>query len=173
VITEARSTKGVLERIAAEYLAPITAVGGMAAGHIVNGIVPLLADGDRKVLYIGDHEVGGPGDMIEANTRRYVEEHADCAFTSTDWTRIALTSAQVARSPRLRALAIDKLDHRYKPPRRYQAIECEAVGQATLERMLRRALDELLPEPLDTVRVREARQRERLAAAIARMGAGR
>ena len=173
VITEARSTKGVLERIAAEYLAPITAVGGMAAGHIVNGIVPLLADGDRKVLYIGDHEVGGPGDMIEANTRRYVEEHADCAFTSTDWTRIALTSAQVARSPRLRALAIDKLDHRYKPPRRYQAIECEAVGQATLERMLRRALDALLPEPLDVVRVRETEQRERLARAIGRMGRGR
>jgi hypothetical protein len=38
----------------------------------------------------------------------------------------------------LRRLAIDKLDHRCRPPRRYRAIECEAVGQAVLERMLRK-----------------------------------
>jgi hypothetical protein len=124
-------------------------------------------------LYIGDHEVGGPGDMIEDNTRHYVEEHADRAFTPSDWTRIALTAAQVARSPRLRALTITKLDHRYKPPRRYEAVEAEAVGQRELERMLRRALDALLPEPLDVVRVRETEQRERLARAIGRMGKGR
>jgi hypothetical protein len=170
VICEARSTRGVLERIATdEYLCPITATGGQCGGHIVNEVAPLLAD-DRKVLYLGDCEVDGPGDQIEANTRDYVERHAGCTFTAETWVKVALTSAQVARSSRLRALAISKVDHRYRPPRPYQAIECEAVGQATLERMLRRALDGLLPEPLATVRVREAAERGRLARAIGRMG---
>src|SRR5262249_20739107 len=77
IICEARATRGVLERtVAAEYLCPITATGGQSAGHIVNEIVPLLADDDRKVLYIGDCEVDGPADQIEANTRAYIETHA-------------------------------------------------------------------------------------------------
>jgi hypothetical protein len=138
VICEARATRGVLERIAGDYLCPITATGGQSGGFIVNEIVPLLADNDRKVLYIGDCEERGPGDQIEANMRRYIEEHTGRIFTPETWINVALTPAQVARSPRLRRLAIDKLDHRYKPPRPYRAIECEAVGQAVLERMLRK-----------------------------------
>jgi hypothetical protein len=74
--------------------------------------------------------------------------------------RVALTPQQVARSPRLRQLAIDKIDRRYNPPRPYQAIECEAVGQLTLERMLRARLDALLPEPLERVVVPEQRQHQ-------------
>jgi hypothetical protein len=65
----------------------------------------LLKDNDRKVLYIGDCEVGGPGDDIEANTRRYIEEHAARTFTSETWIKVALTIEQVNRSPRLRQLA--------------------------------------------------------------------
>jgi hypothetical protein len=167
VICEARATRGVLERIATdEYLCPITATGGQCGGHIVNEIVPLLTDNDRKVLYIGDCEVDGPGDQIEANTRRYIEEHTRRAFTSDTWIKVALTPEQVARNPRLRRLTIDKVDRRYKPPRPYKAIECEAVGQEVLERMLRKVLDDLLPEPLERVRVREERQRKRLAALL-------
>jgi hypothetical protein len=158
IICEARATRGVLERIATgEYhLCPITETGGQCGGHIVNEMVPLLAANERKVLYIGDCEVEGPGDQIEANTRRYIEEHAGRRFTSDTWIKVALTPEQVARSPRLRRLAIDKLDHRYRPPRHYRAIECEAVGQAVLERMLRKVLDDLLPEPLERVRARAA-----------------
>jgi hypothetical protein len=70
----------------------------------------------------------------------------------------------------LRRLAIDKLDHRCRPPRRYRAIECEAVGQAVLERMLRKVLDAMLPEPLADVQVREERQRATIRAALAKMG---
>ena len=36
IICKARSTKGVLERIVREYLAPITATGGHSGGFIVN-----------------------------------------------------------------------------------------------------------------------------------------
>jgi hypothetical protein len=77
-ICEARATRGVLERIATdEYLCPITATGGQCGGHIVNEIVPLLNGNERKVLYIGDCEERGPGDQIEANTRRYIENYAE------------------------------------------------------------------------------------------------
>jgi hypothetical protein len=169
IVCEARATRGVLERITAEYLCPITATGGQCAGHIVNEIVPLLTGNERKVLYLGDCEERGPGDQIEANTRRYIEKHTGREFTSETWIKVALTPEQVARSPRLRRLAIDKVDNRCRPPRPYKAVECEAVGQAVLERMLRAVLDGLLPEPLERVRVREEQQRARLRTTLVRL----
>jgi len=156
VICEARSTKGVLQRITSEYLAPITATNGQCGGFLVTDVVPLLRDNDRPVLYIGDHEIGGPADHIEDNTRRSIEEHAE---RDIDWMRIALTQAQVDVDPRLLRLVISKTDRRTKPPRSYNAVECEAVGQVMLERILRYALDRLLPVPLDAVRVREDAER--------------
>jgi hypothetical protein len=42
IICEARTTKGVLECIVLDYLAPIIATGGQSGGFIVNDIVPLL-----------------------------------------------------------------------------------------------------------------------------------
>jgi hypothetical protein len=148
IICEARATKGVLERIASQYLTPITATNGQSGGFIVNEIVPLLSGANRKrnVLYIGDCEIRGPADQIEANTRRYIEEHANREFDADTWSRIALTQEQVDANPRLRSLVIDKQDRRYKPPRLYQAVECEAVGQVALQDMLRARLDALLPE---------------------------
>ena len=70
----------------------------------------------------------------------------------------------------MRRLTINKVDNRCKPPRPYKAIECEAVGQAVLERMLRKVLDALLPEPLANVQLREERQRRAMLAALAKMG---
>jgi hypothetical protein len=110
ILCESRATAGVLERIASDYLCPITATGGQSGGHIVTEIVPLLRGNDCKVFYIGDCEVGGPADQIEAATRRRIEEHTGRKFTDDTWIRVALTPEQVARSPRLRKLAIDKLD---------------------------------------------------------------
>jgi len=102
VICEARSTRGVLERIATdEYLCPITATGGQCGGHIVNEVAPLLAD-DRKVLYLGDCEVGGPGDDIEANTRRYIEQYTGRTFTDETWIK---SRSRPRRSRAVRACA--------------------------------------------------------------------
>ena len=163
IICEARATRGVLERtVAAEYLCPITATGGQSAGHLVNEVVPPLKGNKRRVLYLGDCEERGPGDQIEANTRHYIEEHAGRTFTAKTWIKVALTPEQVVRNSRLRALTIDKVDNRYRPPRPYRAVECEALGQAVLERMLRRVLDRLLPEPLE-------RQRAEVRTALAKM----
>jgi hypothetical protein len=148
IICEARPTKGVLSRITGEYLAPITATNGQSGGFLVTDVVPKLRGNTRSILYIGDHEVGGPGDQIENNTRRYLERYAE---RNIDFTRIALTAEQVAADRRLLGLVIDKIDRRCKPPRPYKAIECEAVGQVVLEDLLRAALDALLPEPLAAV----------------------
>jgi hypothetical protein len=50
IICEARATRGVLERIAGDYLCPITATGGQCGGFIVNEIVPLLVGNERATL---------------------------------------------------------------------------------------------------------------------------
>jgi hypothetical protein len=170
IICEARSTKGVLERIAATYLCPITATNGQGGGFIVTSIAPLLSGNDRRVLYLGDCEADGPADSIENNTRRYIEEHAGREFDEDTWERVALTEQQVVRDDRLLGLAIEKVDRRYKPPRPYQAIECEAVGQVMLERLLRDRLDDLLPEPLDDVLEREQVEREQIIALMQNLG---
>jgi hypothetical protein len=161
VICESRATKGVLERITAEYLVLITATGGQCGGHLVNDVVPKLRSADgayngRETLYIGDHEIRGPGDQIEANTKRYLEKHVG---HDVRWLRIALTQQQVDDDERLLGLVIKKLDRRYKPPRPYKAVECEAVGQRALERMLRAAIETRLPRPLAEVLAREEEQR--------------
>ena len=169
IIFESRAAEGVFYDHAYEYLTPTTATGGQCGGHIVNRIVPLLRGNNRRVLYISDHELRGPADQIEQNTKRYIEEHTGRTFGPGEWTKIALTEQQVKASPRLRRLAITKLDKRYKPPKEYEAIECEALGQGVLVRLIRKHLDSLLPEPLDIVRERERRQQELARAALLRI----
>jgi hypothetical protein len=166
IICEARSTKGVLERIAGDYLAPITATNGQCGGFLRTDVAPHLISNSRPVLYIGDHEVGGPADSIEANTQRVLEDYCERPI---EWTRIALTQMQVDADSRLLKLVIDKTDRRFKPPRHYLAVECEAVGQVALEQMLRSALDARLPEPLESVLEREKQQRRAFAELLDRL----
>jgi len=167
-ICESRATKGVLENIASNYLAPITATNGQCGGFLVTDIVPLLKSNDRRVLYIGDFEIRGPADQIEANTRRYLEKHAGREFDSETWTKIALTEAQVEADKSLLELKIEKTDKRYRPPKPYEAVECEAVGQARLQEIFTDALDALLPEPLTDVLAREQSQRAVVERALRR-----
>lgn len=169
IICESRATMGVLRDLAYQYLVPITATNGQSGGFIVTDIVPLLR-GKRRVLYIGDYELRGPADQIEQNTKRYIEEHAGRIFDDGEWTKIALTEKQVNTTPRLRRLSITKLDNRYKPAKEYEAIECEALGQGVLVRIIRKHLDGLLPEPLDVVREREERQRTAMQRMLRRGG---
>jgi hypothetical protein len=70
IICESRAVKGVLERLAGQYLVPVTATAGQCGGFLVNEVAPLLNGNERRVGYIGDHEIRGPADQIEANTRR-------------------------------------------------------------------------------------------------------
>jgi hypothetical protein len=172
IICEARTTMGVLRDLAYEYLVPITATNGQCGGFTVTDIVPRLRC-NRKVLYIGDYELRGPADQIEANTRRYIEEHTGRVFGPGEWTKIALTEKQVKASSRLQGLSITKLDKRNKPAKVYEAIECEALGQGVLVRLIRKHLDSLLPgDSLEVIREREERQRARTLAALKRIAKG-
>jgi hypothetical protein len=168
ILCEARTMRGVLRSAAYDYLTPITATNGQSGGFTVTDIVPLLM-GKRRVLYVGDHELRGPAEQIEANTKRYIEKHTGRTFADGEWVKIALTEQQVKASRRLQRLIITKLDKRYKPPKPYQAVECEALGQGVLVRLVRKVLDTILPEPLADVQKREQEQRKRVTAALTRL----
>jgi hypothetical protein len=168
IVCESRATAGVLNDLAYEYLVPITATGGQCGGFLVTDVVPLLG-GSRRVLYIGDYENRGPADQIEANTRRYIERHTGRVFAPDEWTKIALTEQQVKASKRLQGLEITKLDRRNKPAKSYRAIECEALGQGVLVRLIRRHLDRLLPQPIAPMREREDHERMQMLAALQRI----
>jgi hypothetical protein len=75
------------------------------------------------------------------------------------WERVALTAEQVAAH---RLPSIVKHDRRYKDRRPHEAVECEAISQRVLIDILRARFDEMLPEPLQQVLEREARQRVKL-----------
>jgi hypothetical protein len=159
LICESRSLAGVLRDLAATYLVPLAATNGQSGGFLHTDIAPVLVP-DRRVLYLGDWEERGPGEQIETNTRRVLETYAPL-----DWERLALTAEQVDRYD-LGRLAIEKLDTRNKPPKRYLAVETEALRQQVIVGIVRDRLDALLPEPLDDVLVRERLQRAAAAALL-------
>jgi hypothetical protein len=170
ILCESRAVAGALTNLAYEYLTPIAATAGMVGGFLVTKVAPLLAGNERNVLYIGDWEVGAAGDFIETSARRYLEEHAGRAI---DWTRVALTGEQVAADPRLSELVIEKRDNRFSPPRLYEAVEAEALGQGVLVGIARTHLDHMLAERgIDRhhVQERETEERSRVAAFLATMG---
>jgi hypothetical protein len=156
ILCESRSLAGVLRSLAATYLVPLAATNGQVGGFLHTDVAPVLVP-DRCVLYLGDWEERGPGEQIETNTRRVLEEYAPLR-----WERLALTAEQVDDHD-LAGLAIEKLDTRNKPPKRYLAVETEALRQQVIVGIVRDRLDALLPEPLGDVLLREQRQRAAIA----------
>ena len=115
----------------------------------------------RKILYLGDWD--WQGHQIEAATRRRLEEQV----SPLAWERLALTDEQVEEHDLYR-LKISKPDRRYKPVRYHDAIETEALRQTLILTIVRKQLDELIPEPLEHVQVREQQQRQELAGQLDR-----
>jgi len=107
---------------------------------------------------------GPPGHQADSYLIRYrlLEQVAGRAV---DWTRISITQHQITE----RGLTpIWKKVHRYRPALEHEAWEAEALGQETIERLVRDALDRLPPEPLAVVLEQEERERERLEGIAAR-----
>lgn len=155
ILCESRTFGGVLNRtLAPEYGCPVASTNGQVGGFLHTNIAPLLRNGDedRPVLYAGD--LDNSGGQIEANTKRELEK---AIGFSLNWTRVALTQAQVSQYG---LIPIRKIDNRYKPPQAHDAVEVEALGQTVVTGIIRAALDALLPVPLADVRVREAAERE-------------
>jgi hypothetical protein len=158
LLVESRSLGGVLRTMTSQYLVSIAATNGQVGGFLHTEIVPLLRGNDRVVLYLGDWD--HQGHQIEANTRRVLEQETGRGI---GWTRAAITQEQIAE----RELAPTwKIDNRYDPPLDHEAWEAEALGQGTIQQLVRDALDRLLPEPLEDVLEREEAQRERVAALL-------
>ena len=161
ILTESRATGGVLARgIAAEYLCPVAATNGQAGGFLVTKVAPLLKEEETRVLYVGDFDLSGS--QIEENTRSVLERHAGRVFDQDTWERVAITEVQ-AKDLRARGIQpIEKNDRRYKGGFRHGAYEAEALGQETVEHLLRDRLDQLLPEPLITLQHRQEHERAAL-----------
>jgi hypothetical protein len=158
LLVESRSLGGVLRTMTAEYLVSIAATNGQVGGFLHNEVAPALYGNDRPVLYLGDED--RQGHQIEDNTRRVLERET---LRPIDWQRLAITTEQIAE----RGLTpVWKVDNRYNDKTPREAWECEALGQGTIQRLVRNALDQLLPEPLADVLEREDQERERLAAIL-------
>jgi hypothetical protein len=161
VLVESRSLAGVLRPLAGTYLVPLAATNGQAGGFLHADVGPQLHDG-QHVVYLGDYDHQGV--QIEANTRRIL-----AGYAKLEWERLALTAEQVAAD---RLPVIKKPDGRYRPTRWHDAVETEALSQAVIVRLVRERLDQLLPEPLGHVLVREHRQRMDLQVMLDEGGGG-
>jgi hypothetical protein len=158
ILTESRSLAGALRKLAIQYATKLAATNGQVGGFLHTVVAPQLDLGDT-VLYCGDWD--WQGHQIENNTRRVLER----LVGDLDWTRVTLTETQVDDDYDLRPLQIMKIDNRYKPsdPRYlYPAVETEALKQQVIVQIVRDALDAELPEPLEDVLEREARQRRQI-----------
>jgi hypothetical protein len=152
ILTEARSVAGVQRSTVSNYRCRIAATNGQCGGFLRTVLAPLLLPAD-VVLYFGDWDLAG--NQIEENTRRVLEQE----IGPLRWERVALTAEQVTT---YYLPVIIKHDRRYKDARPHEAVETEALKQTVLVDILRKRLDELLPEPLERVHEREARQRAHL-----------
>jgi hypothetical protein len=153
IITESRSLAGVLRALTRDYAAMTAPTNGQVAGFLNNDIAPRLTRGTR-VLYLGDYDRAG--NDIEVNTRRVLER-----YRSLRWERLALTADQV-NDPQYNLAPSIKTDRRRKDGGEHEAVETEALSQATIVRIVRDRLDALLPEPLEDVLEREEAERERI-----------
>ena len=115
-------------------------------------MAPQLIDGMR-VLYLGDYDFAG-GD-IEDNTRR--------GSGKLLRSRVGTVGAHRGPGPHPQLDA----DHQDGPEIQqrlvaHEAVETEALSQRLIVEIVRKRLDELLPEPFDVVAVREEAERARL-----------
>jgi hypothetical protein len=152
ILTESRSLAGVLRETVGDYRVRIASTNGQVRGFLHTVIMPALSAGDT-IGYLGDWDWSGG--QIEANTQRVLEREVG----KLDWTRIALTEAQVEDH---NLPVITKHDNRHADGRPHEAVETEALSQTVLTDMLREWLASLLSERLERVQERERRQQRQI-----------
>lgn len=151
IITESLSLAGVLRDLAYEYVVPITSTRGQCRGFLITEVVPILED-EQRVLYLGDFDLSGG--QIEEHTREVLAQ-----FVDLEWERLAITREQIEEHD---LPIIAKRDRRYRDGRLHEAVETESLTQRVVVELVRNRLDELLPEPLERVRIRERRERAKV-----------
>jgi hypothetical protein len=151
ILCESRAAAGVLKSAVSQYCCPITGTGGFCNGFLRNVVSALMP---RQVLYLGD--LDRSGEDIEANARELLGD--------VPWLRLAMTEKQAKKIE-----PTWKEDKRDKKGR--EAWEVESLGQRELVKIVTKALDKMLPEPLDRVLVREDAQRTNAEAVLEGLGA--
>jgi hypothetical protein len=150
ILTESRSLAGALRELCRQYTTRIAATNGQCGGFLHTEIAPILEAGQR-ILYLGDFDLAG--NDIERNTRHVLEREAG----RLQWERLALIREQVNR---YNLPSITKHDRRFKGEGGvHQAVETEALSQRIIIEIVRSRLDALLPEPLESIQERAARER--------------
>jgi hypothetical protein len=152
ILTESRSLAGVLRGLCIDYCVRIAPTNGQCGGFLHTTILPILKE-NQSVLYLGDWDLSG--NMIEANTRRVLESEV----LNLCWERLALTGEQVEE---YHLSVIIKHDRRFADGGAHEAVETEALSQRIIVDIVRSRLEELLPEPLETVHERENQQRQEI-----------
>ncbi|MEN3280052.1 MAG: hypothetical protein V7607_1192 [Solirubrobacteraceae bacterium] len=148
LLCESRTFGGVLKRgLAKKYLCPVAPTNGQVGGFLHTDVAPMLQAND-DVLYVGDYDLRGAD--IEANTRRVLQN----IVGPLNWTRIALTGAQVQEYG-----LVPVMKHDAVKGGAFEAVEVEALGQTIVTKIIREALDARLPEPLEVVIDRQRAQR--------------
>jgi hypothetical protein len=159
ILCESRSLAGVLRSPCSEYRGMIAATNGQVGGFLHTVIGPKLKELAKicypRIGYLGDLDLAG-GD-IEKNTKRVLEQIVGEELVN--WQRLALTQAQVEQ---YEWPVIIKHDRRFADGGAHEAVEPEALSQAVIVEIVRDWLEELLPEPLQTVLEREEQEREAL-----------
>ena len=164
LVVESESLGGLLEDIANEYGVPLAPARGQASDGFVLDIVGWVEAGHERVRYLGDFDLSGR--HIEDAVRERVEALTGIGL---DWQRIALTEDQVEEHS---LPVIQKSDRRFAPnsdgsPRRFPAVETEALDQRILLPLVRDSLADLLPVSLRQVKRREADERNEI---LSRLG---
>jgi hypothetical protein len=154
ILCESRSLAGGLRNLAREYRVFLAATNGQCGGFLHTDVAPALVPRQR-VIYLGDLDL--VGNDIEYNTRSVLQKAVGGRLA---WLRIALTEQQVLAYQLPKIL---KGDQRFLGDGGvHEAVETEALSQLVITRIVRDALDALLPAALDEVLAREEAQREAL-----------
>jgi hypothetical protein len=165
ILTESRSLAGVLRTLVWEYRARVCATNGQCGGFLYNRLGPALKEQYEdyqctpRIAYLGDADFAGA--HIENNTRKVLEK---IVGVELDWTRLALTETQVndpndpdydPAKPSLPVIQkLDKRDGLY-----HDSVETEALSQAVIVEIAKKWLDEILPDPLESIEEEEEEKR--------------
>jgi hypothetical protein len=140
VLCESNATASVLRPTVYEYVCRVAGTKGQTRGFLETVVAPILTDEEgrvRRVLYLGD--LDRSGNDIEENTRRVLERAIGRAL---DWLRLGMTQEQAEERGITPIWKVDGRDCKG-----HWAIEVESLGQGRVVRLVRDALDSLLPEP--------------------------
>jgi hypothetical protein len=144
----------------------ISSHGAAPAGHPAGGPAgPIKKPKSLRFVLVppmgsADHQPKDPDDPVAQPPPRL--DLGQCCVGFSEQSHDDACTCRGSGADR-RATPVWKLDSRFHPARQHEAWEAEALGQSRIVRLVRNALDGLLPEPLDDVLEREAEQRVRVA----------